>query len=152
MIIRKDLTVFMGYGDDGGGLAEIENLDADFRTTKVAYENGPSFPVGRDGKVRIELEVNDKGTATKIYQKLQTSLDGEHWVDHCAGTLLTVVGSAPDQELQSETLPLVQLMVPASGKAYGYTFKEVETALARIAYKSDANDATIRSKVGVFKL
>lgn len=148
MARRQPLAVHMGYGEAGGagGVAAINEFTAGLRASKNAYEAGPEFEPGQDGRVRVAFECDAKNGAAFAFIKLQTKLGGnDGWFDHCAADELILVGS----ELQNEAYAYVVKIPLADNQFLGFSFEEVDTQYCRLSIKTDVAGADIRCRVGV---
>jgi len=118
-------------------------LDATYKALTDAFVAGPSCEMQGD-LVTIALEVELKGASGTLYAQLEGSHDGSNWFTLTAGTPLTVVGVAPDEELEHELLPFTRTIVLKDGHKRIFSYN-CRAPFVRLKLRADVAGATVRA-------
>jgi hypothetical protein len=99
--------------------------------------------------VSFQVNIVNKGPLTNLWALVELSFDGETWRPMTAGTALTVTGSAPNQELQSEVLPLIRkFVIPEDGSGFHMNY-ELRATYARLLLKGDVGGGLVKAFAGI---
>lgn len=146
---RGNTVMYNAWGaviDNGAIPANLKSEHRDNLPKSItsAYVSGPRIRIEETDLVSFLINVVTKSTLTTLYAKVQLSFDGDTWRDMSAGLALTAVGVSPNQEIESEVLPLIRKFV-ISADADGFFMNyELRAVYCRLLLKGNATVAASR--------
>jgi len=130
---------------------KAEKRTDDGKALTAAYVAGPRIRIEETDLVSFQVHVITASTLVTVFAQVELSFDGIVWQPLTAGTTPTIVGSAPNEVLESKALPLVRRH-EVSGDDDGFHMNyEVRATFARLLLRGDVAVAAsrIRASAGI---
>lgn len=143
---RGNTVMYIAWSDVIDDTSVPEKLKAEARSSggkslTNAWVEGPRVRIEETDLVSFQVQVLTKSTLVTLFAKVQLSFDGINWFDMSAGTAPSVVGVAPNQQLESEVLPLVRkFTIPSDDSGFHMNY-ELRATFCRLLLKGDATVA-----------